>query len=75
LGYIAYNTKIGRQLCYATQVEGSAFVYVIVAAYPSLLAKLKLSCLCALPRGPRSAHRRPCNSCLPFFTSEIKKNL
>jgi len=44
----------------------------IVAAYPSLLAKLKLSCLCALPRGPKSTHGRRCNSCLPFFTSEIK---
>jgi len=37
-----------------------------------LLAKLKLSCLCALLRGPRSAHKQPCNSCLPFFTSKIK---
>jgi hypothetical protein len=27
------------------QVESGAFVYVVVAAYPSLLAKLKLSCL------------------------------
>jgi hypothetical protein len=36
----------------------------IMAAYPSLLAKLKLSCLCALLRGPRSMHRRRYNSCL-----------
>jgi len=28
--------------------KGGAFVYVVVAAYPSLLAKLKLSRLCAL---------------------------
>jgi hypothetical protein len=47
----------------------------IVAAYPSLLAKLKLSCLCALLRGPRSTHKRRYNSCLPFFISEIKDNL
>jgi hypothetical protein len=47
----------------------------IVAAYPSLLAKLKLSCLCALLRGPKSTHGWRCNSCLPFFTSEIKDNL
>jgi hypothetical protein len=30
------------------QVKGSAFIYIIVAAYPSLLAKLKLSYLYTL---------------------------
>jgi len=52
------------------------FSYVIVAAYPSLLAKLKLGCLCALLRGPPSAHRRLyclcCSGYLPFLTSKIK---
>jgi len=46
--------------------------YVVIAAYPSLLAKLKLSCLCALLRGLKSAHKQRYNSYLPFFTSKIK---
>jgi hypothetical protein len=46
-----------------------------MAAYSSLLAKLKLSCLCALLRGLRNMHKRRYNSYLPFFTSEIKDNL
>ena len=56
----------------AARVKGGAFIYVIIATYPSLLAKLKLSCLYALLRGLKSAHKRPCNSCLPFLTSKIK---
>jgi len=42
------------------------------SSYLPLLAKLKLSCLCALLKGRRSAHGRPRNSCLPFFISKIK---
>ena len=53
-------------------VSNVLLVEGIIAAYPSLLAKLKLSCLCALLRGLRSIHGRHYNSYLPFFTSKIK---
>jgi hypothetical protein len=46
--YNAWRKHISLNEGISGTSKGGAFVYVIVAAYPSLLAKLKLSRLCAL---------------------------
>jgi hypothetical protein len=39
------------------QVKSNAFVYIIIVAYPFLLAKLKLSRLCTLLIGLKSVYK------------------